>query len=55
MSTGWYRFTGGAGNMMLNYCPTNKGLYCGAYYKGWMNGNLPEQSDRNVIRYVDGN
>ena len=54
MSTGWYRFTGGAGNMMLNYCSTNNGL-CGANYKGWMNGSLPEQSDGNVIRYVDGN
>ena len=54
LTSGWYQFTGAAGDMMLNYCPTNVGYkyHCGSQYKGWMNGSLPEQSDGIVTRYV---
>ncbi len=58
MTSGWYRFTGAAGTMMLNYCPPNipyRDNYCGAGDKGWINGILPEQSDGIVNRYVMGN
>ncbi len=54
---GWYRFVGAAGNMMLNYCPSNMSnndYHCGARFKLWMNGSLPEQSDGIVTRYVNG-
>ncbi len=45
--------------MMLNYCPSDIPsdgyYYCDAIYKFWMNGDLPEQSDGIVTRYVKVN
>ncbi len=55
---GWYKFIGSAGNMMLNYCPSQYGVKdynCGTEKKGWMSGSLPKQSDGIVSRYVNGN
>ncbi len=54
---GWYQYSGAAGNMMLNYCPSNMSsdqYYCGALLRGWMRGSLPERSDGIVNRYVKG-
>ncbi len=58
ISSGWHRYKGDAGNIMLNYCPKDlaeKDHYCGAENKGWMSGSLPKQSDGIVPRYVNGN
>ena len=35
---GWYRFMGGAGERLLDYCPNQRQSYyhCGSYYQGWL-------------------
>eukprot|EP00794_Sanderia_malayensis_P016119 gene16119-17744_t len=50
---GWYRFTGSAGEKMLDYCPYNYNNFeCGAFVKGWLQGRLPETYEGEVYRFV---
>ena len=50
LSTGWYRFGGGAGTKMPTSCVS---VYrCGTNAPGWMNGAHPTVADGMVTRKV---
>ena len=42
LSTGWYRFTDGAGTRLVTVAPSMSS--CGVSYPGWFNGSLPVTS-----------
>ena len=54
---GWYRFTGDAGNRMLDYCPLSMSgpryNRCGTSMQGWiMSGSMPMGYEGEVSRMV---
>ena len=50
LETKWYRFTGQAGNRMLDYCPTAKKRQCQTFETGWLSGGHPRVLDGEVER-----
>ena len=50
LSTGWYRFGGGAGTKMSTSCVPR--YRCGAQATGWMNGTHPTVAQGKVTRKV---
>ena len=48
--SGWYRFSGRAGNQMADSCVDYK--HCGTDAPGWMNGGHPSVAERVVSRSV---
>ena len=50
LSTGWYRFGGGAGTKMPTSCVPNQ--RCGTLAPGWMNGAHPTVAQGKVTRKV---
>ena len=48
--SGWYRFSGKAGNQMADSCVDYK--HCGTAAPGWINGGHPSVADRVVSRTV---
>ena len=50
LSTGWYRFGGGAGIKMPTSCVPER--RCGTHATGWMNGAHPTVADGMVTRKV---
>ena len=50
LSTGWYRFGGGAGTKMSTSCVSER--RCGTHATGWMNGAHPTVADGMVTRKV---
>ena len=57
LTKGWYRFTGNAGQRMLDYCPSNSTSNiinrCGAEYQGWIaSGAMPKTYQGAVPRLV---
>ena len=51
---GWYRFMGDAGDKLAEYeLKWNNGIYrCTSRAHGWLNGDLPSQSEGKVLRTV---
>ena len=56
---GWYRFTGDAGNRILDYCPrtantsANQTYICGSEMQGWIpSGSMPSIYQGEVSRMV---
>lgn len=47
---GWYRFGGGAGNQMPEYCVNKE--HCGTQGPGWLNGSHPSAREGAVRRKV---
>lgn len=47
---GWYRFSGGAGNKMPEYCVNKE--HCGTQGPGWLNGSHPSAREGAVRRKV---
>ena len=50
LSTGWYRFSGAAGNQMAESCVDR--YRCGTYHPGWLNGSHPTVNEAAVQRRV---
>ena len=50
LSTGWYRFSGAAGNQMAESCVDKD--RCGTLYPGWLNGSHPTVNEGAVQRRV---
>ena len=48
--SGWYRFSGRAGNQMADSCVDHK--HCGTDAPGWISGGHPSVADRVVSRIV---
>ena len=48
--SGWYRFSGAAGNQMPESCVQK--LRCGTHAPGWLNGSHPLVADGVVTRAV---
>ena len=51
MSTGWYRFRGGAGDQISTTCHKG-GFRCGTQASGWMQGSHPTTGEGIVKRRV---
>ena len=54
LQSGWYRFTGAAGNRILDACQADRGnVYrCQTHAAGWLNGTHPLIIDGEVSRTV---
>ena len=50
LGAGWYRFTGGAGDMMADTPPWN--VSCCSGVAGWMEGKLPSVMEGEVINRI---
>ena len=50
LATGWYRFTGLAGNKMPDSCVSK--YYCGTHAPGWLTGGHPTVAQGAVSRKV---